>query len=637
MKKPFVPNFKTGKESLNKVEVNKLTHGLGGPVSEELHNFEKGDVIWEAEQIAKSFGIYLEYNRARTGREKDWMFMIRLANPGGGPVGPKQYKLLDDLSDKYTTNPEAEGRPSIRLTTRQTFQFHWLTKKGVFDIVKTMAENGLNSLNGCGDNTRNVMACPLSRGSDVFDANKWALKVGEYFQLPLEPFIKVFAIDPAYLRKPEQSFKYPPNLLNRKLKIAFLGVHRDHVTGEIKPENCVELRANDIGVAPVIENGKVRAFQIYIGGGQGERNGELSMASLGKPICITTEDKLLQTLDAAVRVHAEWGDREHRHWARVKFLVHAKGPDWYRERIEEKLGFKLELPKADLDIGTRELHTGWHKQASNGLWAFGAFIENGRLVDGGPNGNLKSMVRDVMLKYPVELMVTTNQDLVFTNIPENKKDAFEKELESYGYGKRFGKPFSKLRVLSGACVGRDTCKLTYTDSEKFEPFLIDELEQMGWGDLSESIGMTGCEAQCYRPATKAIGIIGTGLNRYTFKLFGDVGANYQGKPLISADGTRMYLRFVPRERVSHLINSIFTYYKQGEQNGEGLGAYLRRTGAEALINHLLNDPSVKDLMEKPFHADWFLDPDNFPKDFAESQGEAKPAAPDATGNMRRFN
>jgi len=45
-----------------------------------------------------------------------------------------------------------------------------------------------------------------------------------------------------------------------------------------------------------------------------------------------------------------------------------------------------------------------------------------------------------------------------------------------------------LRKLSGACVAVNTCRLTYTDSEKFEPELLDQLEAMGWGDVNESIG-----------------------------------------------------------------------------------------------------------------------------------------------------
>ena len=146
------------------------------------------------------------------------------------------------------------------------------------------------------------------------------------------------------------------------------------------------------------------------------------------------------------------------------------------------------------------MHFGWHKQPSNELWAYGAYIENGRLIDNSPNGKLKSMVRGVMDKYDIEMMITPNQDILFMNIPEELKEKFENDLKNYGYGLRNGKPYSKLRTLSGACVGRDTCRLTMTDSEKFEPELLDQLEKMGWSDMAESIGITGCERQCFRPA-----------------------------------------------------------------------------------------------------------------------------------------
>ena len=142
------------------------------------------------------------------------------------------------------------------------------------------------------------------------------------------------------------------------------------------------------------------------------------------------------------------------------------------------------------------------------------------------------MVRDCLNKYPVEFMITPNQDVLFTNIPKNSMKDFEAAVKSYGYGARNGKAYSSLALHSGACVGRDTCRLAYTDSEKFEPFLIDDLEKMGWGDMKESIGITGCERQCFRPATKTIGLVGSGVDRYQFKLFGDESSRHQGKPLI---------------------------------------------------------------------------------------------------------
>ena len=57
-----------------------------------------------------------------------------------------------------------------------------------------------------------------------------------------------------------------------------------------------------------------------------------------------------------------------------------------------------------------------------------------------------------------------------------------RRCKSFGYGQHRGKPYSRLRVLSGACVGLPTCRLSYTESEGFEPELIDKLEDLGYGD-----------------------------------------------------------------------------------------------------------------------------------------------------------
>ena len=595
MKKPFEPNLHTPEDKLCKEELNKLnSNGMRGPLPQNLRD-DTPDLIWESEQLAKSYGIYLEYNRAKTGNEKDWIYMIRISIPGGGPLNRKQWLLLDELSEKYTR--DSNGHPSIRLTTRQNIQFHWIKKPGVLAIVKTLAEGGLNTLNGCGDNTRNVMGCPLSHFSDIFNANAWAQKAGRYFQLPLDPFIEIFSIDPNYIRKPEESFQYGPQLLNRKFKIAFASVHQDPQTKKIITDNCVEALTNDIGIIPIAENGKVGKFQVYIGGGQGERNGKPTLATLGLPLCRIDEAHLMPILDAIVKVHMEWGDRENRHWARLKYVVKKMGIDWYRDQVSKIVGFPLERQDPTLDVGARHLHFGWHQQPSNGLLAYGAFIENGRLSDASPNGKLKTMVREIVQKFPVELLITANQDLLFTNIPSSAQKEFEVLLASFGYGKRNGKAYSTLRMHSGACVGRDTCHLTYTDSEKFEPFLIDELEAMGWGDLAESIGITGCERQCFRAATKSIGLVGSGLNRYQLKLMGSEDARYQGVPLMSGDGEKMYLRSIPKEKVSIVIDALFKFYKANARPGEDLGTYHRRIGSESIIKHLSENPATMELMK----------------------------------------
>ncbi|MBI3602562.1 MAG: nitrite/sulfite reductase [Candidatus Omnitrophica bacterium] len=604
-RKPVELNLKTPPEALCKEELNKLASGgFRGNLKTDFHDLSRPDMVWESEVLAKSHGIYLEFNRAKTGEEKEWIYMLRISIPGGGPLNRRQWNILDELTEKYTK--DSNGAPSIRLTTRQNIQLHWVKKEHVVEIVKTVAESGFNTLNGCGDNTRNVMGCPLSRFSKIYDANAMAQQAGLYFQLPLEPFIQIWEIDPKYIRKPNESFAYGPNLLNRKFKIAFSAVHEDK-SGRLYVDNCVEALSNDLSVVPIIKNNTIAKFQIYVGGGQGERNGKPSMACLGQALAQVEQKDVLKTLDAVVKVHQEWGDRQNRIWARVKFVVKKMGIDWYRQQVEAILGAKLELPEPNLDIGARHLHYGWIKQANNGLWTYGAFLENGRISDKSPNGQLKSMCRHLMNKYPIEFLITPNQDALFANIPESSKVQFEADMTKFGFGKRNGKNYSRLRLLSGACVGRDTCRLTYTDSEKFEPYLIDELETLGWGDLHESIGITGCERQCFRPATKTIGLIGSGLNRYQLKLMGTEDARHQGLPLLSADGGHIYLKSIPRERVVSVINVLLKYWKANAKPGEDLGYFNRRIGMEAIITRFKNDPATADLMTKSLPADCVVD------------------------------
>lgn len=603
MKKPFTPSFETPEADFCKEELNKIQN-LGNPdlIANALRDNEP-DISWEVEQLGKSLGFYLEFNRATSGSEKEWIYLIRIAIPGGGPLTATQWSIFDDLATRYTVNPE--GFPSLRLTTRQTIQFHWVKKEGLIPIIKTLAEVGLNSLNGCGDNTRNVMACPLNAHAEIFDGQSLARAIGNYFQLPLDPFIKIFAIDPKAIEQPRTSFQYGSRLLNRKFKIGIAGLHKK-ADGSLSIDNGPEVLTNDLAIVPVINGCNVEKVQIYVGGGQGERNGKPGMATLAQPLTIIKRADILPLLDAVVSTHQKIGDRKNRFWARLKYVIKKQGIDWFRDQVSATYGKPLAQPIADLDLGHRYLHHGWIPCADKTTLTFGAFIENGRLIDNSPNGKLKSMVRSLMDTYPCTLTITPNQDLLFGNIAVDQKDAFEADLARHGFGQRNGQSYSTLRRHSGACVGRDTCRLAYTESERYEPILMDELEKLGWADMAESIGITGCERQCFRPGTKTIGLVGSGLNRYMFKLGGDVSGRHQGQPLVGADD-KLYLRSVSRENVPTVIDVLFKYYSKNKETNETLGAFHRRIGNEALIHHLKTTPTTAVLMDKPFNTDCLIE------------------------------
>ncbi|HZW57552.1 MAG TPA: hypothetical protein VFF30_14790 [Nitrososphaerales archaeon] len=627
------PNLRTRPEDYSSTEKAKLsTEGLrivirdiNSPsnLSHQLRDQTFQELSEVSESLAKSYGIYLEFNRAKTGEEKNWMYMVRISIPGGGPISPKQWRLLDDISEKHTESDSYTGKkqPSLRITTRQNVQFHWVKKDNLVDVVQEIARSGFYTLNGCGDNVRNTMGCPLSHYSEVFNANSLAQKVGRYFRLPSAAYVEIFEIDKQYLRDASsisgreddndgggycgasKSFKYGPNLLNRKFKIGFSAVHFDEQSGEYVPDNCVELRTNDVGVAPILEGSKVTRFQVYVGGSQGEKAGHSTFSALGTPLGIFEESRLIEGLDAIVRVHQEWGDRQNRHWARLKYVIYKMGIKWYRDEVRD-LGVEFDPPIGDLDYGVRMMHHGWikqRKQDGNELfWSYGAFIENGRILDG-PNGKLKKMIRHLVDSFPVQILTTPNQDLIFGNISEDLKEKFASEMAKFGYGLRNGQAYSVLRMLSGACVGRDTCRLAYTDSEKFEPYLIDLLEQK-WGNVSESIGVTGCEKQCFRPATKTIGWVGSGLNLYTLKIGGTEDGRFQGGPLLDPATHEIYLKTVSRKDVAIVTEALFEFYfakrEPAEERPGSMGYFFRRVGTRAIIEWLKSNPKTSQLMSR---------------------------------------
>ncbi|MEM9753085.1 MAG: hypothetical protein AAF916_06835, partial [Planctomycetota bacterium] len=73
------PLLQTPADSLSADEHFKINSGgVVGPLPERYRDHDTLDLEKESEFLSKSHGLYLEYNRAKTGREKDWMYMVRV-------------------------------------------------------------------------------------------------------------------------------------------------------------------------------------------------------------------------------------------------------------------------------------------------------------------------------------------------------------------------------------------------------------------------------------------------------------------------------------------------------------------------------------------------------------------------------
>ena len=81
-------------------------------------------------QILKYHGSYMQTNREKKTKPKDYQFMLRLKQPAG-LLPPYLFLLLDKLSEEY-------GQGDLRATTRQCFQIHGVMKGDLKTVVSSI-------------------------------------------------------------------------------------------------------------------------------------------------------------------------------------------------------------------------------------------------------------------------------------------------------------------------------------------------------------------------------------------------------------------------------------------------------------------------------------------------------------------
>ena len=108
----------------------------------------------------------LRDERRRQKLEPAYQFLIRLRLPGG-VCTPEQWLKIDELARAY-------GNETLRLTTRQTFQFHWVLKHNLKATIQGLHEALIDTIAACGDVLRGVMCSVNPRLSalhaEVYDA-----------------------------------------------------------------------------------------------------------------------------------------------------------------------------------------------------------------------------------------------------------------------------------------------------------------------------------------------------------------------------------------------------------------------------------------------------------------------------------
>src|SRR5918998_5667842 len=171
----------------SKVEVAKRNgRYLRGTIAETL---ESGATHFGADDIhlLKFHGTYQQDSRDErrrleaAGEEKAYSFMVRVAIPAGA-VTSDQYLSLEKIADEH-----ANG--TLRVTTRQGFQFHGVLKGNLKPTIAAINGELLTTISACGDVQRNVMGCSAPLG----DADHLAIRqVAEALALELRPGTRAY-------------------------------------------------------------------------------------------------------------------------------------------------------------------------------------------------------------------------------------------------------------------------------------------------------------------------------------------------------------------------------------------------------------------------------------------------------------
>jgi sulfite reductase (ferredoxin) len=528
-------------------EIKRSSNFLRGSLSEELDS-DVASVSNDAEQLLKFHGIYSQDNRdvrrerAVNHEELDYIFMIRVAIPGGR-VSPDQWLALDRIAGDV-----ADG--SIRLTTRQAVQYH--------------DEQLMTSFGACGDVVRNVVSCPGLQSDESDERLRGVTaRLARTFRATTNAHWEIFVNgDKAASREDiaERAF-YGDTYLPRKFKIAVAHPY----------DNCVDVFAQDVGLIPGVHPSAGDGFTLLVGGGLGRSyTNDDTFSRLADPMAFVTYDELEEVIAAIVATYRDLGDRTDRKRARMKYVVADLGLEQFRKEVEVRLGRDVREP---LDLPTRfdaDDHLGW-RQLSDGTWQVGVRVSAGRVRDDESGATLRTALREIAEQLPVTFFITAQQDIIVSAIRDGDRPLVDELLERHRV--RLDGALGVVERTALACPALPTCGQALTEAERRLPELVDTIEgELGrrkLGRRSLQLRMTGCPNGCARPAVAEVGIVGR--TKSTYDVY--VGGGPRGDRLAT-----LFREKVPFAEISTVLGPLFDRWESEGDVDESFGDFVTRVG-----------------------------------------------------------
>lgn len=543
--------------------LKRESNHLRGTIEQDLNDAITGGFTSDNFQLIRFHGMYQQDDRdIRSERAKQKLeplhnVMLRARMPGG-VITPKQWLAID----KFATKHSLYG--SIRLTTRQTFQFHGVLKPNIKLMHQTLNQIGIDSIATAGDVNRNVLCTSNPIESKLHQqAYEWAAKISEHLLPKTRAYAEIW-LDGEKLETTDKEPILGSTYLPRKFK----------TTVVIPPQNDVDVHANDLNFVAIAQEGELVGFNVLVGGGLAMTHGDKSTyPRRADDFGFIALEHTLAIAEAVVTTQRDWGNRSNRKNAKTKYTLDRVGVDVFKAEVEKRAGVSF-APSRPYEFTERGDRIGW-VQGIDGYEHLTLFIENGRLLDF-PDKPLKTGVAEIAKIHQGDFRMTANQNLIVAKVPLSEKVRIEKIARDHGL---ISDGVSEQRKNSMACVSLPTCPLAMAEAERFLPSFVTDVEQILQRhglptDDNIILRVTGCPNGCGRAMLAEIGLVGKAPGRYNLHL----GGNRSGTRV-----PKMYRENITVAEILTEIDQLVSRWAKEREAQEGFGDFTIRAGIIAPV------------------------------------------------------
>jgi sulfite reductase (NADPH) hemoprotein beta-component len=547
-------------------DIKAQSHRLRGSLLESLSDPITGSLREDDQTLIKYHGSYqqddrdIRDERRRQKLEPAYQFMIRTRTPGG-VITPEQWLKLDAIATEY-------GNHSLRITTRQAFQFHGIIKRELKATMQAINAALIDTLAACGDVNRNVQVAANPLLSDAH-ATLYAdaAATSEHLLPNTRAYYEIWLDEEKVAGAGEETEPvYGDKYLPRKFKIGFA----------LPPINDVDVFANDLGLIGVTDDeGRIVGYNVSLGGGMGASHGDAeTYPRVADVVGFIPREALLDVATAVVTTQRDFGNRQVRKRARFKYTIDDKGLDFIKAQIEERAGVKFQPVRA-FSFDHNGDRYGW-TQGTDGRWHLTLSISAGRIADVGDATHLTGLREIAVLLQGTdasgEFRMTSNQNLVISNISEHHRTAIDALVQQHGLDAGNALP-SALARKAMACVALPTCGLAMAEAERYLPEFSAKLQPLldrhALAEAPIVLRISGCPNGCSRPYLAEIALVGKAPGRYNLMLGGD----HRGQRL-----NTLYRENITEDQILGALDPLLGRYAAERTADEGFGDFLHRTG-----------------------------------------------------------